>query len=849
MTDTTAESELGQPSAGLALPPGQPGIPPRWTSSAKSGVGRAAGDRARVWFTLSHGIVNEVYYPNVDQANVRDLGFLIADGRDFFSEEKRDAAHQVGPLEQGVPGYQLVNTCRRGRYRIEKTVLADADWDALVQHVRFESLQGELADYGLYVLLAPHLANRGSGNNGWVGDYKGIPMLFAERAGTALALACSTPFKALSCGYVGFSDGWQDVRAHKRMTWRYPRATDGNLGLTGEIDLPICGGCFTLVLTFGRTPAEAGERARAALLNDAGLVLERYRAEWRAFQAKCLDLASPESGQFDLYRTSTAVIKTHTATRFPGGICASLSIPWGYAKGDDDLGGYHLVWPRDLVESAGGLLAAGDVAGARRVLFFLMCTQEADGHWPQNMWLDGTPWWNGIQMDETAFPILLADALRRQQALDELEVWTMVRRAAGYLVCNGPVSPQDRWEEDGGYAPSTLAVEVAALLAAAEFADHAGQPDLGSYLRETADGWNDQIERWTYVADTDLARRLGVAGYYVRIAPPEVADAASPAGGFVPIKNRPPDQALFPVEAIVSPDALALVRFGLRAADDPRIVDTVKVIDARLKTETATGPVWHRYSNDGYGDHDGGGPFDGTGVGRGWPLLTGERGHYELAAGRPAEAARLLQVMAAQAGAVGLLPEQVWDGPDIPERELYNGHPAGSAMPLVWAHAEYVKLLRSLRDSRIFDLPPQTVQRYQVDRVTSPFTCWRLGQKRHTIQAGTRLRLELLRPARVHWSTDDWQTTVDTPTRDSGLGLYVADLPTARLRSNSIIRFTFYWLESGNWEGRDFEVQAEPPERPASTATRLVGGSASSCWLAAPDSRVYQGDTPCRARS
>ena len=320
---------------------------------------------------------------------------------------------------------------------------------------------------------------------------------------------------------------------------------------------------------------------------------------------------------------STAVLKMHQAKLFPGGMIASLSIPWGFSKSDDDLGGYHLVWPRDLVEAAGGLLAAGDVESARQALFYLMCTQEADGHWPQNMWLDGAPYWGGVQMDETAFPILLADALRRMNELGEMDPWPMVRRAASFLACNGPVTQQDRWEEDGGYSPFTLAVEVAALLAAADFADQAGDTQAAGYLRETADAWNTSIERWTYVTSDDLARELGVEGHYVRIAPPEVADAASPAGGFVPIKNRPAGESTAPCDHIVSPDALALVRFGLRAPDDPRILNTVKAIDATLKSATATGPIWHRYNGDGYGEHEDGRPFDGTGIGRGWPLLGG----------------------------------------------------------------------------------------------------------------------------------------------------------------------------------------------------------------------------------
>lgn len=789
-----------------ASPPGWPGLPPRWTSSAKSGVGTAIPDGSRVWFTLSHGIVNEVYYPGVDQANVRDLGLLVADGADFFSEEQRDTRHVVESIRPGVPAFRLTNTCLKGHYRIEKTIFTDPLWSALVQHIRFQALIGKPSDYRLYALLAPHVENHGYGNSGWTGAYKGMPMLFAQRGGTAVALACSTPFSAMSCGYVGFSDGWQDVSRHKRMLWSYPSATDGNIGLTGEIDPSVGDSSFTLALGFGRTPDEAAERARAAVLRGGDVMLNAYIDGWQAYHAGCLDLPAPQRDGFDLYRSSVAVLKTHATKGFPGGICASLSVPWGYAKGDTDLGGYHLIWPRDLVESAGGLLAAGDVEAAQLTLLYLITTQEADGHWPQNMWVTGLPWWNGIQLDETALPILLADMLRRQDALKHISLWPVVRAAAGYLVRNGPVTQQDRWEEDPGYTPFTLAAEIAALLAAADFADVAGETTTADYLRETADYWNSRIEDWIYATDTDLARRIGVEGYYVRVAEPDLSDAASPLDGYVAIKNRPYGQGSYRATQIISPDALALVRFGLRRADDPRIVSTVQVIDALLKTETATGPVWHRYNQDGYGDRDDGGPFDGTGVGRGWPLLAGERANYELAAGRRKEAERLLAVITAQSQN-GLIPEQIWDGQNLPERGLRNGHPAGSAMPLVWAHAEYVKLLRSLRDGAVFDMPPQTVRRYLVEKVASPHACWRFNNKIRSFPAGKTLRIEVPAPAMVHWSADGWRNTEDTRTRDTGLGIHIIDLPTAPLPPGSEVRFTFYWPEADRWEGTDFEVQ------------------------------------------
>ncbi len=793
------------------IAPGWPGIPARWTSSAKTGVGTALNLHSRVWFTLSHGILNEVYYPRVDQACTRDQGLIVTDGASFFSEEKRHCKFENLPLAPGVPVFELINTDLQGRYRIEKEVLTDPYRNVVLQKVRFQPLQGKLADYHLYGLLAPHLANCGAGNTGWVGDYKGVPMLFAERNDVALAFACSAPWRKMVVGFAGSSDGWQDLSQNFQLTWDYTRAENGNVALTGEIDLAACGGEFVLALGFGGNWAEAGQQVRSSLLEPYGELRDHYVWHWKNWQESLLKLDQPPRER-DLYRASAAVLRSHEAKDLLGGTIASLSIPWGFNKGDEDLGGYHLIWPRDLVETAFGFLAAGAELDALRVLRYLETTQESDGHWAQNLWLDGRPYWGGLQMDESAFPILLVDALRRQApfALGDLKRWWMlVRNAAGFLVRNGPVTQQDRWEEDAGYSPFTLAVEVSALLAAADLADAVGQKDIATYLRETADCWNDNIERWCYTANSDLARQIGVEGYYVRIAPPDSDGAASPLDGFVPIKNRPPGQSLESATHLISPDSLALVRFGLRAPDDPRIVNTIKVIDALLRVKLPQGPCWYRYNGDGYGEHEDGSPFDGTGVGRPWPLLAGERAHYELAAGRPEAAEELLRVMEFSTEGGRLIPEQVWDAADIPERELFLGKPSGSACPLVWAHAEYIKLRRSLRDGKIFDQPPQTVQRYQVERRKSGHFLWSFNNKCRSMSQNKKLRLLLPTPALVHWSFDAWQTAQDTSTRDSGLGTHMADLPADQLAAGREIVFTFYWQQEQRWEGADFSVVVE----------------------------------------
>ncbi|WP_448953648.1 glucan 1,4-alpha-glucosidase [Labrys neptuniae] len=788
-------------------PPGAPGMEPRWTSAAKSGIGTAGSAASRVWFALSHGILNEVYYPRIDLACMRDCGLLVT-AADYFSEEKRDADSTTRMEVDGVPIFELANTARDGRYRITKTILADPFRDTLLQDIRFEALKGELDDYGLHVLLAPHLVNQGSHNTAWVDDYKGHGLLMASGSyGYSLALAASVPWHARSAGYVGFSDGWQTLKNGAGVNDAWRRAENGNVALTGTLDLGGSGGRVLLTLGLGLRPEEAALNAIASLQQGLEPARNRVREIWQGWQAglEALDTISPIKGTS--YRISTAVLAAHRTGAFTGGAIASLSTPWGYNKGDNDLGGYHLVWPRDLVETAGGYLAAGSPADARGILDYLAAIQEGDGHWAQNNWIDGHPYWDGIQMDETAFPILLYDMLARAGALtaaDARRFQSMLERAASFVLRAGPVTDEDRWEEDAGYSPFTLAVEIAALLAGADAMDAAGRPDAATLLRETADMWHAELDDWTFATDTDLARSLDIPGYYVRIGPGDIEDGPG-LGGNVAIKNRSAQEAVLSAKMLLSPDALALVRFGLRAADDPRMVATVKAIDHLLRRDLPDGPYWYRYNNDGYGEHEDGSAFDGTGVGRLWPLLTGERAHYELAAGRPEEARRLLAALEASAGPGGQLPEQIWDSADLPEHELLLGQPTGSAMPLVWAHGEHIKLLRSLRDGAVFDTPPQTVERYLSAKITTNRRFWRLNHQRRTIAAGQILRIELADLSAVRWSFDTWESHEEGRTHDAGLALHVLDLPTARLPEGSEIRFRLADL-GGPWPEIDYLV-------------------------------------------
>jgi glucoamylase len=854
---------------------------PRWTSSAKSGVGTALDGRSHVWFTVSHGIIDEIYYPRVDQANTRDVGILVSGPDGFFSEEKRDTTSTVHLLGPGVPGYRFVNRCVQGRYEIEKTIITDPERSVVLQRIRFRALAGTPADYRLFVLLAPHIGNQGYGNDGWVDEYKGIPMLFARRQDVSLALACDAGWREASVGYVGVNDGWRQVRAAGRLTEPYTEAKEGNVALTGEVDLAACmvaepeGMVAELVtaIAFGGGPAEAAQRARMTLASKFERIQASYVRNWSRFHEHtqgpkqhdghtitpevsrrnaARDLAVHAHGSthahdiraheqrtrpiardrrkrtpvelpesvVDLYRMSAAVLAIHEDKSASGAMIASLSIPWGDSKGDHELGGYHLVWPRDLVNSAGALIALGHDVMSRRTLRFLLSTQEADGRWAQNLWLDGTPYWSGVQMDEIAFPILFAEMLRREGQLEDIDPWPMIRRAAGFLLRHGPLTGQDRWEENGGYSPFSIAVQVSGLLIAADFADRAGELDVAGMLRHTADSWNDAIDRWTYVVGTPTARDVGVEGYYVRIAPADVRDAQPASNGLIPIRNRPAGENEARYDEIVSVDALALVRFGLRDPHDPRIVNTVKVIDAKLRVLTETGPAWYRYNRDGYGEKANGEPFDTVGVGRPWPLLAGERAHYELAAGRPEVAMQLLGVMRAQASDGGMLPEQVWDGPDIPARELSNGRATGSAMPLVWAHAEYAKLVRSLYDGRVFDMPQAPYERYVRRRHACVAALWAPHSRVRLIGEGCLLRVQTPTPTRVLWTVDGRVGEHDVMSRDTTLGFWIADLDTTRLPAGSVIRFAIRQDGTAIDEGHAITVVERSVVRPAGRRQR-----------------------------
>ena len=388
-----------------------------------------------------------------------------------------------------------------------------------------------------------------------------------------------------------------------------------------------------------------------------------------------------------------------------------------------------------MCNSATALLASGYARTPERALIYLAATQLPSGGFYQNFWIDGEPFWRGVQLDESAFPVILAWRLHEHGAVRDFDPYPMVLNAARYLVERSPVTPQERWEECAGYSPSTLAACIAGLVCAAQFARQRGDGDTATFLEDYADFLESHVEAWTVTTQGSLVP--GITEHYIRILPADPNDPCpleDPNTGIVTMANTEPGKPYqFPAKDVVDAGFLELVRYGIRKAGTPLMEDSLRVVDAVLKVETPAGPCWRRYNNDGYGQRPDGGPFTDWGRGRAWPLLTGERGHYELAAGRDAKP--YIRAMEGFASRGGMLPEQIWDAGDIPGKELFFGRPTGSAMPLMWAHAEYVKLLRSVRDGVVFDRVAAVADRYLSGRGRKDLEIWKFSR-----QAAERVR-------------------------------------------------------------------------------------------------------------
>ena len=455
---------MSEKSYPQGIAPAPSSVYPTWAPAAKDAVGTALGT-SRVWFTVAQGIITEVYYPRLDIPQLKDLGFIIANGTDFWIELRRLGDYTVTWQDDVIPAITI--THHHTRFKLTLKVCIDPERDVLL--VDFV-LKGD-ADLQLYLLAAPRIGEDATSNQAWTDEWAGHLILWAEQGPFGMALAAvdregRTALLQRSVGLVGESDGWQDFKLNNGMTWHYAQAGPGEVALTAQ--LPCAG---TLALGLSSSREAAATLALQSMSTGFEALWARYCQGWQQWLQTLHwppDLeALLESKSLILLWRSATVIKTHEDHTFPGAFVASLSVPWGEAS--NSRGGYHLVWARDLVEMAGALVALDDIADAQRCLIYLIATQQANGHWLQNQWLGGKPFWQGIQLDETAFPVLLASVLAERNALGEVRVSDMVHRALSFIAHEGPMTAQDRWEETPGINTFTAAVAIAALVEGSRF--------------------------------------------------------------------------------------------------------------------------------------------------------------------------------------------------------------------------------------------------------------------------------------------------------------------------------------------------------------------------------------------
>ncbi|TAN03804.1 MAG: glucan 1,4-alpha-glucosidase, partial [Rhodanobacteraceae bacterium] len=545
-------------------------------------------------------------------------------------------------------------------------------------------------------------------------------------------------------------------------------------------------------------PEGARTLAQSSLASGYLVARDRFISGWRRWGSN-LHVTAPTPRLAREVCRSAMVLKIHGDRTFRGAVVASLSTPWGSSH--DDPGGYHLVWSRDAVEAGFAFLACGQHREARAMLAYLIATQQPDGHWLQNNFSDGRPYWTGVQLDEAALPVLLAAKLDEVGELGEMRpvATRMVRAALAFVARTGPFSPQDRWEENAGASPFTLAVAIASLVAGAahEFLEDTDR----DYAVSLADDWNTRIESWVYTEGTDLDHEHGTRGHYVRITPPcETADR-----GRVVLKNRSGESVA--TSNLLGLEFLYLVRLGLRDSNDRRIRDTIKLVDELLRVETPTGIFYHRYNEDGYGEHADGSPFDGSGIGRAWPLLSGERGHYAIDAGE--DPLPYLESMLGATSAGGMIPEQVWDTSPIPERHLAPGRPTGSAMPLVWAHAEFLKLALAAKRGAPIERLSAVAERYRSAKYAA-IAHWRDDTPCLHVTPGTQISIEAGEPFALHYGHDRWQDVADLQSTPIAFGLHGVRIDPKRVGARDSVEFTRRFLEPRGWERKNWQVTIAP---------------------------------------
>ncbi|MGI8642020.1 MAG: glycoside hydrolase family 15 protein [Pyrinomonadaceae bacterium] len=741
--------------------PGAPGKNAHWASAGKQAVGTSASLESKVWFTLAQGAMTEVYYPDVTTANVHLLQFVVVNPKTKKVETEQDALiknlsvngkssrksawlarfmqerwteFDFSKSNQDVNSlyFNQITSLESGKWLILKSYITDPQSNTVMMRVRFGSFDKDLQ---LYVYYDPSLANTGMGDTAWNQE----DALLSRDKNISSALISTAKLTEISNGFYGMSDGLEQLKANGRIITPYAKAENGNVAQIAKVDTGTeKRKAIDFALSFGKTPDEALQTAKSSLAKGFDKTLAQYTRGWSDY-VKTLPVVEPKyQAQFNM---AAMVLKAQEDKTVRGANVASLTVPWGGGvnANEDVGGGYHLVWSRDLYQVVTAYMALGDMAAANRALDFLFNVQQKpDGSFPQNSWLDGKGGWGSLQLDEVAYPLIIAYQLKR---FDKATYENHVKKAADFLVKTGPKTPQERWEEKSGYSPSTIAAEIAGLVCAAEIAKRNGDEASATVYLATADDWVRNVERWTATTNG----KYGDGNYYIRLTENGTPDAREKT-----ILNN--GAGTFIENEIVDAGFLELVRLGIKSPDDPLIVKSLKVIDEQIKVNTPNGEGFYRYNHDGYGEMDDGRRWnwDGkyTGKGRLWALLSGERGQYELAQYAlseenftnslyqrsyqskkleknkegwtlKAKAKSRLDAMLNFANDGLMIPEQVWDKADVPKNidkqyvpELKFGEGTGSATPLAWSMAQFIRLTVNLQAGRNLDTPDVVYNRY-----------------------------------------------------------------------------------------------------------------------------------------
>ncbi len=789
-----------------------PGSLSHFDLARKDCVGTARNTTSKVWFTIANGVLSDVYYPTIDNTNVQTLQYVVTDGRTFTDLQSRDTTYTVHPLDTNSQALdcEVTATARSGRYRIVSEYLTDPGHDTVLVNTRFVPLIGDLSDYKMYVLYDPSINGNGGGGSGNGGGDTGIidtstghkiPIAFDTlTASNAFnrtyavpvysALDASIHFLRAGNGFAGqASDPLVQLDASHTLTAVFTQADDGNLVQAAQVSLSH-GGAFVLALGFGTDQAGAIGAAEASVKAKFGSIQKQYESGWASYDA---GLKAPPSGfagvpsnrwhqLVDEYYQSANVVKASEDKTFPGAIVASLASPWGQAisAGDPNslfFGSYREVFARDVYEAWTGLLLDGDLATARDVVSFLFNNQQqADGSLPRNSLLNGktAPDSFGTQLDEASYPIIMAYQLgMTDSALYE----DHIKPAANFVIAHGPSFGVERWEDQSGYSPSTIAAEIAGLVAAADIAQANGDAQSAQVWLGAADDWQRSLEGWTVTTNGPLAPHP----YFIRLSKtgdPNAAISYNVGNGGPTLDQR----------TVMDAGFLELVRLGLVSSNDAAVAESLPVVDATIETDTASGPGWHRYNGDGYGDAASDGhPWapSGRGTGHVWPPLTEERGEYDISTGHLSAAVQLLSTMQKFASGVGLIPEQDWELPDLAASPygtdptvasigFQNGHPAGSAAPLTWSAGVYVRLMLDLTAKSLLEQPGDTYNRYVAHQqgqtsltVNSPANLSSISASPITV-SGTSAPGNTIYVAATNTDNNSQTTVVSVPTNPDG---------------------------------------------------------------------------------